>query len=448
MGGIISGIEGSKEYLLSECDFVVEPDYIYISLPAYEVSLCYLAGYEKDITDQLIRLIEYLMNKVDYNDEQGVLLIYGLYKISREESLTLDKFKTFLNKRHHKEPDPGKNHKNIHKESNDRKDASDNVKIGTADILNNENLPENKKKGVAVKKKKDKKITDTKSGDKDQKGKRGRDKRNEKEKAGGRSDQDKTAKRKQSKEIPGKLTIPVMEERIDSEEEILVYSGRTISFLVLSVIVYIIIIYAGYKLNFYQDSYSGEVDMVKMSGYILVLSTAEIYTLNKFLQKKNKVPKIKEKTEYVNSILEYEDAAAIDKNEDLIFNKDIYEEDSPPELNDYDSEKTTFLRKEEEPVYILESIDPLEYKNIKIIEFPFFIGKLNKQVELPANSNVISRFHAKIEEKEGKFYITDLNSTNGTFLNSTQLEANETKELCVNDEVSFANIRYWFKNLF
>ena len=43
MGGIISGIEGSKEYLLSECDFVVEPDYIYISLPAYEVSLCYLA---------------------------------------------------------------------------------------------------------------------------------------------------------------------------------------------------------------------------------------------------------------------------------------------------------------------------------------------------------------------------------------------------------------------
>ena len=38
--------------------------------------------------------------------------------------------------------------------------------------------------------------------------------------------------------------------------------------------------------------------------------------------------------------------------------------------------------------------------------------------------------------------------TNGTFLNSTQLEANETKELCVNDEVSFANIRYWFKNLF
>lgn len=469
--GIIGAIEEGKEYLLSEDDFVLDPEYIYIATPDYEVSLCYLIGYEKDVMDQFIRLIEFLMNKVDYKDEQGVLFIYGVYKISKEECLTFDKIKSFINTRYKEEQILIKEGSDDEKEENTRADTyhsgvqrddinSDNVLKGKKTEAN----PKNINQGIGIfehrfkerrRKYKDKK----KSNEADDK--TGTDNLNKSKTAKGKMKYDKKDVKNKDLKNPHKLAIPMMEERIDSEEEILVYSGKTISLLILSIIICIIIIFTGYKFNFFYNSYNGDFDIIKIFGYILVLGTVEIYIISKLLQEKNKVPKIKEKTEYLSNI-EERDMNIIYKREDLMSQKSIaweedfqeaqsneyksksYIENQEEELflNENENEKTVLLTTKEEPLYILESVDPSEYKNIKIIESPFFIGKLNKQVEESLNSNVISRFHAKLEEKEGQLYITDLDSTNGTFINSNRLGANETRELHMNDEICFANIKY------
>ena len=54
-------------------------------------------------------------------------------------------------------------------------------------------------------------------------------------------------------------------------------------------------------------------------------------------------------------------------------------------------------------------------------------------------------FHAKIEETENGYLVTDLNSTNGTFVDGRLLEANETCLLKAGSELASASIRFRFQ---
>jgi hypothetical protein len=58
--------------------------------------------------------------------------------------------------------------------------------------------------------------------------------------------------------------------------------------------------------------------------------------------------------------------------------------------------------------------------------------------------DTISKLHARIDREESTFYIEDLNSTNGTFVNEEPLAYKERRKLQQNDIVSFADIRYRF----
>ena len=73
---------------------------IYTILPNiinyYFIKLIYFTGYEERIGEQLLRLIEYIMDKADYNDKAAVCLIYGIYKICREENCTFDRILEYL----------------------------------------------------------------------------------------------------------------------------------------------------------------------------------------------------------------------------------------------------------------------------------------------------------------------------------------------------------------
>ena len=84
-------------------------------------------------------------------------------------------------------------------------------------------------------------------------------------------------------------------------------------------------------------------------------------------------------------------------------------------------------------------------KEIPIGYFPFLIGKNRGLVDLCLNEPGVSRLHAKIERDDTGFFITDLNSTNGTKVNGSLLEANEQRQLRIGDELSFAGILFRFQ---
>jgi len=85
----------------------------------------------------------------------------------------------------------------------------------------------------------------------------------------------------------------------------------------------------------------------------------------------------------------------------------------------------------------------LTLEDIWISEDEIRIGK-GYGVSASINVDTISHLHARIMRDASEYYIEDMNSTNGTFLNDEMLPFHEKRKLEKNDSVRFANVTYRF----
>lgn len=74
----------------------------------------------------------------------------------------------------------------------------------------------------------------------------------------------------------------------------------------------------------------------------------------------------------------------------------------------------------------------------------FRIGYDTAGNEASLKSTAVSRHHARICRKEGAFYLEDLNSTNGTYVNGELLDYTKKYRLDSMDRIAFANVEYMF----
>lgn len=81
---------------------------------------------------------------------------------------------------------------------------------------------------------------------------------------------------------------------------------------------------------------------------------------------------------------------------------------------------------------------------IVLSHFPFVIGKEGRLSDFVLSDSRISRMHLEIDRKGDSYFLTDLNSTNGTSLNGRRLNANERALLSAGSEISIAGIEYVF----
>lgn len=92
----------------------------------------------------------------------------------------------------------------------------------------------------------------------------------------------------------------------------------------------------------------------------------------------------------------------------------------------------------------LKPLDTSSLTSIPLNKDLVLVGKLAQAVDGVLDSSTVSRIHAKIKRTEGEYYIGDLNSRNGTFVNGYPVNGEKEVRLNDGDEISFANLTYRF----
>lgn len=90
---------------------------------------------------------------------------------------------------------------------------------------------------------------------------------------------------------------------------------------------------------------------------------------------------------------------------------------------------------------VYEGVDGLG--NIVLEKKETHIGK-GQNVDVNIDRDTISHFHARIEVENENYYIQDMNSKNGTFVNHQMIAYKERHLLKKNDLISFADVEYRF----
>lgn len=73
------------------------------------------------------------------------------------------------------------------------------------------------------------------------------------------------------------------------------------------------------------------------------------------------------------------------------------------------------------------------------------IGKRKEEADIVLEDVSVSRLHARVVKEKEKYYIEDLNSTNGTFKNGLQLQPYERRELEPEDEIRTGRVLMVFR---
>ena len=130
------------------------------------------------------------------------------------------------------------------------------------------------------------------------------------------------------------------------------------------------------------------------------------------------------------------------KKEEIFPPKDLEEDLIYDPHADY-SEPTVLLAMDKDSCFgklIYEGTDDESDYMIEAEEF--HIGSARKGNQAVLHSPVVSHHHAKIIRQSDKFYIEDLNSTNGTYLNGEAITLGHRYELKYMDRIHFANVPY------
>ena len=85
-----------------------------------------------------------------------------------------------------------------------------------------------------------------------------------------------------------------------------------------------------------------------------------------------------------------------------------------------------------------------EQPNFQVVGDVFLIGGKNGQADGQIDAPGVSRSHARITREEDAYYIEDLNSRNGTYLNGELLLYRQKRRLKSRDHLRFAQEEYIF----
>ena len=94
---------------------------------------------------------------------------------------------------------------------------------------------------------------------------------------------------------------------------------------------------------------------------------------------------------------------------------------------------------------VVNRLDSLNFKmqEYYVIEGDISLGRSSKN-DVVIKDKFVSKNHLLIREKNQRYYLEDLGSANGTFLNGVKIDPNELIELQNNDKIGVGCIQFIF----
>ena len=395
-GGFVQVMEDAAEYLINPGQFLLSPEYMYADVEKKKIYFCMMPGYEKDIKNQFQLLAEYILPKIDHEDSQAVLLGYGVYKRTMEDCFHLEHIKEELYKVQGQKDREKEAEKDIWKSGEENQDVL-NIHIQEDYLEDDESGMEFVREGEAPKK-------------------RG-----------------------------------------------LLYKAGMIGVAAVLLCLITVAVLSGY-LPYMETGTVLGIIIVLATGVMLVTYIIKkkknpgIYPRKNIRERENETlrKKTKTNTEIKTNTADY------DKSGSEWFGRDSLE---MSEINKVKQQIPTEEKREKrlyeqshpdygETVVLsagavsgpssLVSKEPGELATIYLNEDLTVIGKLENACDAVIDLPTVSRIHAKIRKREEAYYLTDMNSRNGTSVNGRLLRPEEEYQLEPEDEIDFAQARYIF----
>lgn len=102
------------------------------------------------------------------------------------------------------------------------------------------------------------------------------------------------------------------------------------------------------------------------------------------------------------------------------------------------------IRKDEKSEYHLIPLNPDQAQEILLQRGRTILGRRRADCDVVISVMGVSRKHAAIDVVEGRVYVTDLSSTNGTYVEDKKMPPNATWEIRHGNRIRFGGIEFYF----
>lgn len=89
MSDLYRCVQQMEEYLLDMDCLILEPEYLFTEKNNFKIQFCFYQDKKETFEKSLENLFDYFLNRLDYQDEKTVVLVYSLYQKSREKNIPL-----------------------------------------------------------------------------------------------------------------------------------------------------------------------------------------------------------------------------------------------------------------------------------------------------------------------------------------------------------------------
>ena len=374
-GGFVKAMEDAAEYLMNPGQFIISPEYIYTDIEKQEIYFCMMPGYEKDIKEQFQFLTEYILPKIDHQDQDAVILGYGVYKRAMEDSFHLEHIKEELYKTQGQQGTTTTKAEQMKTESEQRQESEDFNPEEEGFWENEEINQEFVRDGE-----KSKRLS-----------------------------------------LPQKTGVIVLAAILLCGIDAITLMGY-LPYLETGTILGIIIVLVACVMLFVY------VLKIKKKPGALRQGREEERDKPKGITGKVPTDQTEQSQNTIKSVVK-------STNKPVVKSSQLHA--------DYGETVVLSAGAVSGPASLV-SKEPGELATIYINEDLTVIGKLETACDAVISLPTVSRIHAKIRKKEDAYYLTDMNSRNGTAVNGRLLLPDEEYQLEPEDEVDFAQARYIF----